>query len=156
MTAILPNAIRNRRISVDAPGNSGTAGAGMMQRVNFLPNSVNFHNAEWLEVGHGPVGATGYFADQIAAGTDLDHHPTPDFLRIRADNVLFDHAFLINFPSPFKAGRYHWPIPNRFRRAATTGAGTVSVNTTQFFSMAADGTITVSKQGASVTGGPVP
>jgi hypothetical protein len=30
------------------------------------------------------------------------------------------------------------------------------VNTTQFFSMAADGTITVSKQGASVTGGPVP
>jgi hypothetical protein len=162
-TAILPTAIHNTRISLDAPGASGTAGAGMMQRVHFLPRSVNFHNAEWLEVadtatagGPGtPAGATGYMAARIAAGSNFNHVPNPNFLRIQADNTLFDHAAIFGLPAPFSAGGFHWQIPNRFRRAATTGRGRVAVTTTQSFFIRADGRTRVTKAGADTGWQPV-
>ena len=162
-TSILPTAMRNTRISLDAPGATGTAGAGMQQRVHFLPNKVNFHNAEWLEVadtatagGPGtPAGATGYMAARIAAGTNLNHVPNPNFLRIRADNTLFDHAAIFGLPAPFSAGQFHWRIPNRFRRAATTGTGRVAVTTTQSFFIRADGSARVTKAGADTGFQPV-
>jgi hypothetical protein len=162
-TAILPNAMRNTRISLDAPGASGTAGAGMQQRVHFLPNSVNFHNAEWLEVadtatagGAGtPEGVSGYFTGAIAAGANLNHAPNPNFLRIRADNTLFDHAAIFGLTAPFSAGQFHWRIPNRFRRAATTGTGREAVTTIQSFFIRADGSARVTKAGANTGWQPV-
>jgi hypothetical protein len=162
-TSILPTDISNTRISLDAPGATGTAGAGMQQRVHFLPNKVNFHNAEWLEVadtatagGPGtPQGATGYMAATIAAGANFNHVPNPNFLRIRADNTLFDHAAIFGLRAPFSAGQFHWQIPNRFRRAATTGTGRVAVTTRQSFFMRADGSVRVTKAGADTGFQPV-
>ena len=55
-----------------------------------------------------PEGATGYMAARIAAGTNLNHVPNPNFLRIRADNTLFDHAAIFGLPAPFSAGQFHW------------------------------------------------
>ena len=162
-TSILPTAMRNTRISLDAPGATGTAGAGMQQRVHFLPDKVNFRNAEWLEVadtatanGPGtPQGATGYMAATIAAGANFNHVPNPNFLRIHADNTLFDHAAIFGLTAPFSAGQFHWQIPNRFRRAATTGTGRVAVTTTQAFFIRADGAVRVTKAGADTGFQPV-
>lgn len=101
-----------------------------------------------------PSNLTGYFATQVANGTDLNHHPNPDFLRIAPG--LNDHAAAFGFPQPYAPGTWDWSIPNRFRRAATTGQGTVYVTTLQSFSIDASGAITVSKQGASVTKAAIP
>jgi hypothetical protein len=154
MKVIAPKDIRMRKISEDAPGASGTANAGMRLSPRFTPGSVNFGNVEWLEVPGPPSNLTGYFAAQVAAGTNLNHVPNPNFLRIAPG--LNDHAAAFGFPPPFSAGTWDWSIPNRFRRAATTGAGTVFVTTLQSFRMDAAGAITVSKQGASVTKAPIP
>jgi hypothetical protein len=149
MTVVPPKDIRMRKTSEDPPGDPGTANAGMRLAPRFTPGNVNFGNVEWLEAPGGPSSLTGYFAAQVAAGADLDHHPNPDFLRIAPG--LNDHAAAFGFPGPYSAGTWDWEIPNRFRRAATTGEGTVYVTTLQSFRIDESGTITVSKQGASVT-----
>ena len=69
---------------------------------------------------------------------------------------LTDHAAAFNFSPPFAVGTWDWVIPNNFRRAATTGAGTFFFNTLQTFRIDAAGSITVSKQGATVTKPPAP
>jgi Alpha amylase, catalytic domain len=154
MTAVPPKDIRMRKTSEDAPGDPGTANAGMRLAPRFTPGNVNFGNVEWLEVPGGPSNLTGYFAAQVAAGVDLNHHPNPDFLRIAPG--LNDHAAAFGFPGPYSAGTWDWEIPNRFRRAATTGEGEMYVTTVQSFSIDSSGAITVSKQGASVTTAAVP
>ena len=151
MTVIGPTDIRMRKESEDAQP-AGTAGAGMWLIPRFNPGSVNFGNVEWLEEAGPASGVTGYFADMVTAGTDLSHHPNPDFLRIGPG--LRDHAAFLGLPAPFTAGEFSWSIPNRFRRAATAGTGTMFVTTVQRFRIQADGTVTVSKQGASVTRSP--
>ena len=154
MTVVPPKDIRMRKTSEDPPGASGTANAGMLLAPRFTPGNVNFGNVEWLEVPGGPSNLTGYFSAQVAAGVDLNHHPNPDFLRIAPG--LNDHAAAFGFPGPYSAGTWDWEIPNRFRRAATTGQGEVYVTTLQSFSVDASGAITVSKQGASVTKAAIP
>jgi hypothetical protein len=72
----------------------------MQQRVHFLPNSVNFQNAEWLVIadtatagGPGtPEGGSGSFTGTIATGANLNHVPNPNILRIRAGNTQFDRS----------------------------------------------------------------
>lgn len=155
MRVIGPTSIRMRKISEDPAGNSGTAGAGMVQKPQFTPGNVNFGNVEWLEVPGGPSNVTGYFATELAAGrANLNHRPNPNFLRIGPR--LTDHAAAFNFSPPFAVGTWDWVIPNMFRRAATTGAGTFFFNTLQTFRIDAAGSITVSKQGATVTKPPAP
>jgi hypothetical protein len=154
MTAIPPKNIRMRKVSEDPPGASGTANAGMMLRPRFMPANVNFGNVEWLEVPGPPSNLSGYFAAQVAAGTNLNHVPNPNFLRIGPG--LRDHAAAFGFPPPYSAGAWDWSIPNRFRRAGTGDAGVEYVTTLQSFRMDATGSITVSKQGASVTKAPIP
>jgi hypothetical protein len=155
MRVIGPTSIRMRKTSEDPPGASGTAGAGMMLKPRFTPGNVNFGNVEWLEVPGGPSNVSGYFATERAAGrANLNHRPNPNFLRIGPR--LNDHAAAFNFSPPFAVGTWDWIIPNKFRRAATTGDGTLFFNTLQSFRMDASGVITVSKQGASVTAPPQP
>jgi hypothetical protein len=89
----------------------------------------------------------------VTAGVDLSHHPNPDFLRIGPG--LRDHAAFLGLGTgPYKVGHFHWDIPNRFRRAGTTEAGTMYVTSVQSFDIDAAGTVTVTKQGASVTRSP--
>lgn len=155
MRVIGPTDIRMRKISEDPAGNAGTAGAGMVLKPRFNPGNVNFGNVEWLEVPGGPTNVTGYFQTELAAGrANLNHRPNPNFLRIGPR--LTDHAAAFNFSPPFATGTWDWVIPNKFRRAATTGAGTFFFNTVQTFRMDGTGAITVSKQGATVTKAPVP
>jgi hypothetical protein len=133
---------------------AGTAGAGMMLRVWFGPRSVSFGNAEWLEVPGGPSGITGYFTAHTGQPY-MDHVPNPDFVRIGADNTFsFDHASSSGWPPPWSDGTFQWVIPNRFRSAGSTSVGELGPGTVQSFAIAADGTFTVSKQGAIVSRSP--
>jgi len=154
ITVIAPRDIRMLKFSEDRPSPPGTAGAGMRMHPVFAPGSVSFGNVEWLEDPGPPTNLSGYFAALVAKGVDLNHHPNPSFLRIQAG--LYDHAAATGFPRPYAPGTFDWVIPNRFRRAGSTGDGIVSVTTVQSFSMDAAGAITVSKQGASVTRPPTP
>lgn len=149
--AVAPDDLKMVKLSEDVQA-PGTGGAGMILSPRFGPRNVNFGNVEWLEQPGGPSSVTGYFADLQAAGADWNHYPNPDFLRI--NRHLTDHAAIFGLPAPFKAGSFHWEIPNAFRRAATRGSGEVTVTSRQSFSIQANGTVTVSKQGASVTRAP--
>jgi hypothetical protein len=149
--AVAPEQLKMVKVSEDTQA-AGTGGAGMVLSPRFGPRNVNFGNVEWLEQPGGPSSVSGYFADLQALGADWNHYPNPNFLRINAN--LTDHAAIFGLPAPFKAGSFHWEIPNAFRRAATNGAGEVTVTSTQSFSINAAGTVTVSKQGASVTRSP--
>jgi hypothetical protein len=151
MTVIGPSDLRMRKFAED-PQPAGQAGAGMWLRPRFTPGSVNFGNVEWLEVPGPASGVSGYFQDMVDAGADLSHHPNPDFLRIAPG--LNDHAAFLGLSAPYKAGAFHWNIPNRFRRAGTADPGTMFVTTVQSFRIQGDGTVTVTKQGASVTRSP--
>jgi hypothetical protein len=152
MTVVAPDSLRMRKESEDSEA-AGTAGAGMWLIPRFGPSSVNFGNVEWLEEPRGASGATGFFKDQIDAGIDLDHHPNPDFLRIGPG--LRDHAAYLGLgTSGWSDGYFFWTIPNSFRRAGTAGPGQMYVTGSQHFRIKADGTVTVSKQGASVTRAP--
>jgi hypothetical protein len=151
MTVIGPTDLRMRKYDEDTQ-DAGQAGAGMWLRPRFNPGSVNFGNVEWLEVPGPASGVSGYFADMAAAGTDLSHHPNPDFLRIGP--TLNDHAAFLGLDAPYKEGAFHWSIPNRFRRAGTTDPGTMFVTTLQSFRIQVDGRVTVTKQGASVSRAP--
>lgn len=155
MTVIPPKDIRMRKLTEDPPGRSGRAGAGMMLSPAFAPSNVNFGNVEWLEVPGGPSNVSGYFSTEQAAGrANLNHQPNPNFLRIGP--TLRDHAAAFGFRPPYAVGTWDWSIPNRFRRAATTGQGELYVTTLQTFRIDASGSITVSKQGASVSKAAIP
>jgi hypothetical protein len=147
-TAVGPSGLRMRRASVDAVP-AGTGGAGMRLIPHFEPQNVNFANVEWLEVPGPAAGVRGYFAGLAGRGMDLSHHPNKKFVRITPQ--VRDHAYAYPLTGPFSAGRFHWTIPNRFRRAATTGPGRVFFNSHQRFAVTAAGRVTVTKQGASVS-----
>lgn len=154
MTTILPSALNMTRISVDAFA-AGVSGAGMHLRAAFPPNDVSFRNSEWLEVAGPASGVTGYFLALQTAGTDLSHHPNPSFVPISAANTYTsDHAAGSGFPAPWSAGAFQWVIPNRIKQIGGAGTGVVFTNSTQAFTIAADGTVTITKGGASVSRAP--
>jgi hypothetical protein len=134
---------------------AGTAGAGMALEIRVHPRSVNFG---WLSLKEDPgpaTGVSGYFATRAAAGMDLSHHPNPAFVRFTYNNAYrFDSAFAAGLVAPWTAGAMRWRIPNRYRAFNSTGAGRVFTRTLQTFAITALGTVTVTKQGRSVTRSP--
>jgi hypothetical protein len=156
MDVVAPQEIRFRKDS-ELPFPAGSAGAGMRLEVGVHPRDVNFG---WvaLQEDPGPAsGVTGYFAARAAAGADLSHHPTPRFRRFNFNNTFrFDLAAAtpVAVPPPWSAGAFFWDIPNRYRCFNSTGAGHVFDNTRQRFSIDAAGTVTVRKDGQSVTRSP--
>lgn len=152
MDVIAPNEIKMVRDSVDTTIPAGTAGALMFLVVHIHPKSVNFGWAEMLEEARPASGVSGYFATLQAGGADLDHHPNPDFVRIRWNNTIrFDTAGIRGgvLPAPWSAGGFYWVIPNRYRCASSTGNGRRFFTTYQRFRIAANGRVTVTKAGAS-------
>jgi hypothetical protein len=85
----------------------------------------------------------------------MNHVPNPTFVRIGSRNVFnHDHCSIRGLPAPWSAGGYQWVIPNKFRGAGSGSGGTAGPTTVQSFVLTATGTVTVSKQGASVTRSP--
>jgi hypothetical protein len=153
MEVVAPEEIRFRR-DTELAFPAGSAGAGMRLEVRAHPRDVNFG---WVALREDPgpaSGVTGYFAALAAAGADLAHHPNPDFVRFNFNNAIrFDTAATVPgvLPPPWTPGAFRWDIPNRYRCFNSTGAGHVFDNTQQRFSIDAAGTVTVRKDGRTVT-----
>jgi hypothetical protein len=130
---------------------AGTAGVCMLTSVTVGPTTVCFGNTEWLEEPGPASGTSGYFTRFPAA--TIFHNPNPSFLRWNDRNTgLSDHAAWHAVPSPHSVGQFQWSIPNKYRVAGTSGAGTVFTTTTQLFQMTdTAGSMTVSKAGASAS-----
>jgi len=137
----------------------GLAGAEMFVDVTLGPLSVSFSGIEWRELRGPATNVTGYFVPLDEAG-DLVHKAAPKDARIGPDNsVAPDHVgypaggpppLPVALPEPWSKGTFEWHIPNQFRKAGSQGAGSTAT-TLESFTIARDGTVTVSKQGATVT-----
>jgi hypothetical protein len=151
---ILPSTLAMTRTSQDSFP-AGTAGAGMLLTAGFPPNDVSFAASEWLEVPGPASNVSGYFSALQRGGTDLSHHPNLSFVPISAANTFAsDHAAGSGFPSPWSVGAFDWVIPNKVRRIGGSGAGTTFTNSVQAFRIAANGTVSITKGGASVSRSP--
>jgi hypothetical protein len=155
MTVIAPSDI-NMRSHDEIAFPAGSPGAGMHLTVIALPRKVNFGWISFLEVPGPASGVTGFFAAKAAAGTDLAHHPNPDFVRFNFANTFqFDTASAsgdpVSPPPPWADGRLTWSIPNRYRAFNSTGTGRFFTTTTQRFAIDAAGAITITKQGERVS-----
>jgi hypothetical protein len=150
MSVIAPAAIEMTNVQdVEIP--AGTAGAGMILAAHFPPDDVVFGGVEWREESGPPTRAVGYFAGH-AQDPDLFHHARTDFVAIPSTNRRNpgDHAESRGFQSPYSPGSIAWRIPNTFRVIGTNDVNT-TLTTTQTTAITANGTVTVTKQGARVT-----
>lgn len=150
MSVIAPATIEMTNIQdVDIP--AGTAGAGMILAVHFPPDDVVFGGVEWREESGRPTRAAGYFKGRLQ-DPDLFHRARTDFVTIPSRNRRNpgDHAESRGFRPPFSPGSIAWVIPNTFRVIGTNDVNQ-TLTTTQAAAITANGTVTVTKQGARVT-----
>jgi hypothetical protein len=136
------------------PGEAaGVAGVLMDSDITFLPDTVSFANTMWWEKGGPATGATGYFREHVTKRKHKlpYHNPNPDDLQIDSTNSgAVDSAGFWDFNPPYKAGRFDWVIPTYYK---VTGESTRTKikNVRQRCTIAADGTMTVSKGSASMS-----
>ena len=149
MTVIAPNGI-SMTVARHHAIPAGTAGACMINNVKITPLNVNFGRTQWLEVPGPATNVTGYFNRFTAA--DIFHHPNPNYLPLNDHNSgLNDHAAWHGVPGPFSFGTFEWVIPNRYKIDGESDAqGRIFTNTVQAFYMFNDGTMFITKAGASV------
>lgn len=131
---------------------AGVAGAGMTNKLTFLPLTVCFWGTQWREQDVDATNIQGWF-------THLDKkklkHKAASPKDIGDDNSgPGDHASYSATP-PFKEkGSFTWEIPQQY---SVKGANTwqdIVTPFTQLTTIAADGTLTVTKNGESVTRSP--
>jgi hypothetical protein len=159
---LAPNAISTSKDSEDSYP-AGTEGAGMMLSATFQPLSVNFDNVQELEDPGPSTNVSGYFNKLRQAGLDLSHHPNPNWVGL-AGNSFKDHAFWhgplpIATPPSWEPGHFEWAIPSRYRALrpgfGVGGPGVLFTTARQTFDMlGSDGTMAISKQGATVRRSP--
>jgi hypothetical protein len=129
------------------------AGSGFMARVYVEPVSVSFGETEICE-GATTGEADGFYASEF----NLEHpvgvwQPAGDSNDAVADQVGIREP---GYPPPFSPGHFRWTIPQYFRARGSGGAGSPFDVSTHTSVMAADGTETTTKQGATRTRTPAP
>jgi len=93
---------------------AGTAGAGMVLSVSFLPDTVSFQGLRWHESSAPATNLQGYFAGKMVQG----HSPSSDPGKIGEDNGgVTDKAAYWNFEPPWKKGSFDWDIPTSYHVA---------------------------------------
>jgi hypothetical protein len=153
MTILAPTTVQYKK-KFEVAYRAGTVGAGMRLEGTFLPLNVTFGWIAWKEDPGLATGVTGYFAWlRKRHRIPLRHEPSPNFRRVGWDNhFCCDRAELHGpYPAPWTPGAFQWAIPNRYRCEWSIGMGHVFDDTTQSFSIDASGTVTVTKEGESVS-----
>lgn len=146
----------------------------MYCHVLFHPLNVCLGAIQWLEDPGPATQIMGYF--QEIPAEILAHKPSKEYYRVDDQN-LFDHDEVgtkntVFFPPsytpgafkksplliprefflPYKHGAWAWEIPNRYKLVSeSASSGRKFARTVQIFIIDSFGTMTVSKQGASVT-----
>ena len=149
MTVVAPDSL-DMAVAANDPIAVGTAGACMFTNVTVNPLNVSFGRTQWLEVPGPATNVTGYFTRFSAA--QLRHTPNPRYLPFNDLNAgLNDHAAFHAAPAPFSFGTFDWVIPNRYKVDGESDAqGRFFVDTTQAFTILADGTMMIDKSGGFV------
>jgi len=128
----------------------GQAGAGMTVKLTFLPLSVCFWGTQWRETAVDASGVEGWFKP---IEQTLKHKPASP-RDIGSDNSGPGDKISYTATPPFKdKGKFTWDIP---QQVSVKGASNwVDVKKfAQVTSIEPDGTLTVSKNGESVTRSP--
>jgi hypothetical protein len=149
MRVLEPSSITATKVrDLTFPG--GTQGAGMELRFIYHPLTVSFGNVESKEVSGPASNVRGYYKGKEA---ELWHDSGDTFLPIREDNTdsAIDTASFSGEPKPWSKGGFDWVIPNKFKVSSEGGDGKQYTTVTQAFTIAADGTSSVSKAGQSTT-----
>lgn len=140
--------------AVAFPGQApGVAGVLMETDVTFRPMEVSFANTMWWERPGPASGATGYFQEHMTVRHRKlpYHHPNPDDLQIEAGNGgPTDQAGWWDFNGPFKPGSFEWVIPTYYK-VVDDGERHLIKNVHQRCDIAADGTMTVTKESATLS-----
>jgi peptidoglycan hydrolase-like protein with peptidoglycan-binding domain len=149
MTVVAPDSL-DMAVAANDPIAVETAGACMFTNVTANPLNVSFGRTQWLEVPGPATNVSGYFTRFSAV--QLRHHPNPRYLPFNDLNAgLNDHAAFHEAPAPFSFGTFDWVIPNRYKIDGESDAqGRFFVDTTQEFSIFADGTMMIDKSGGFV------
>ncbi|MDA0163049.1 hypothetical protein OM076_22440 [Solirubrobacter ginsenosidimutans] len=153
MNVIEPTIITANKLS-EMSFKKGEQGAGMKLRFVYQPLNVSFGNMEVKEVSGPATSITGYYLTQPAKS--LWHDSGDTFTRIGKNNkdTAVDTASNGGDAKPWSDGTFEWVIPNHFKTIDEGGDGKQFTTVTQAFTLLADGTITVSKGGQSVTRSP--
>jgi hypothetical protein len=153
MNVLEPTGITANKLS-EMSYKKGEQGAGMKLRFVYQPLNVSFGNIEVKEVSGPASSITGYYLTQPAKS--LWHDSGDTFTRIGKDNkdTAIDTAANGGDPKPWSDGSFEWLIPNHFKTIDESGDGKKFTTVTQAFTLLANGTITVSKAGQSVTRSP--
>lgn len=123
---------------------AGTAGAGMFLTMTVAPLNVSFGYCEAKEVPTDGENLIGYFTRFTPA--QLHHSTAGHWWIITDDNEWFDTAATVGAAQPWSTGSYQWTIPNHYRCLGEEDpTGSLYATTVQAFTIAADGTMTVSK-----------
>jgi hypothetical protein len=158
MEVVAPSGVRLRNVA-ELGYPAGTAGAGMQLTVRLHPRNVNFGWVAEREDDTPALQVQNYFTRFTAA--QLMHHAAPNFARVGWDNALApdaagdpqgDTAATVanTLPAPWGVGTYRWNIPVRYRCSNSTHNGFVFTHVPQRFTMEADGTVIVTKDGERV------
>ena len=70
---------------------------------------------------------------------------------ISDNNEWFDTAAAAGVQSPWSVGGFQWTIPNHYRCLGHSDSGSLYATSVQTFTIAVDGTMTVSKVGQTTT-----
>jgi hypothetical protein len=144
----------NRRdLTVTSPQgySAGQAGSGFFANVVVAPTRVSFSR---IEVREDAVAAkaTGYY--DTVLGWNGAMHPVGTWLPLdAANNGLSDRIGTVppGTPPPFSKGRFHWPIPQRYRLPGSGGGFKYSTGDHIQDMAGATGEETTSKEGATRT-----
>jgi len=151
MNVVAPKGRALRR-KTDTSYTSGLAGSGFVADVTIMPTNVSFSRVEVREESVNSV-ATGYY-DTVLGWNGITH-PVGSWLPVDASNSgIIDTVGSVppGTGGPFSKGDFHWPIPQSYRIAGSSGGGSVysTGNHTQTMTDAT-GEETTSKEGASRT-----
>lgn len=129
---------------------AGKAGVGMYTTVAYGPDTVSFSETEWWEQPGPASDPSGYFSGR----DDLPfHRPEPDDLAIGERNVSEGWGDVAAFwgpQPPYRLGSFKFTIPT-FYRVKGEGVRHKIRDVDQVCTLAADGTMYVTKLGATTS-----
>lgn len=148
MTVIGPSSIEYFGKTEQGFG-AGVAGAGMVNKLKFLPMSVCFWGTQWRETDVDATNVSGWFSHVDAA--KLKHTAAPE-RDIGDDNKGPKDIAAFTATGPYnEKGSFSWVIPQQY---SFKGSGTwtdIGTPFTQLTTIDAKGTLTVTKNGQTVT-----
>jgi hypothetical protein len=137
---------------------NGVSGAGMHANVTIGPTNVSFYRVKMVEVGNDASEVSGYFTStnhpplsHKNAGADKWHPIGYNNLILDdVDNAYYEGATLL--PSPWSpGGGFKWEIPAGWRVMDAIGVTNPLPWSDQVFTLGADGRMSVSKFGRTVS-----